>query len=162
MLRTDANAEFDFERLRQLVVTMVHGNSDVSPKELAGAIGKSYSTLCRETNPGDQGAKLGLEDFVRLTVLTRDFAPLRFIAMESGFFPRPEREEDRNTQTLSSDSLAMEMARLFFRLMHGWLIMRSSTDDKMLRKALLRDIDEYLQLVLHWKHSLEAGDARRE
>jgi len=155
MLRQHANKEFDFERLRHLVVVMVHENPQVSPKALAEAIGKSYSTLCRETNPSDHGAKLGLEDFIKLTVLTEDFAPLRFIAADSGFFTQPEGGTPDSYATLSGDSLAMEMARRFFRLIQGWMLLKGGGEEKVMRKALLRDLDEYLQFVLHWKHTLE-------
>jgi len=158
MLRQCANKEFDFERLRHLVVAMVHENPQVSPKALAEAIGKSYSTLCRETNPSDHGAKLGLEDFIKLTLLTADFGPMRFIAVDSGFFAQPDGEAPDAYSALSNDSLAMEMARRFFRLMQGWMLLKGGGEEKVMRKALLRDLDEYLQFVLHWKHTLEVRE----
>jgi len=42
-----------------------------------------YSKLKRETNPNDDGAKLGLVDFVNITLITKDLTPWHRIA---GYF----------------------------------------------------------------------------
>lgn len=58
--------------------------SAVPAKELARKVGKPYSTLLREINPYDQGAKLGVETFVQLMKFTGDIAPVHYIARELG------------------------------------------------------------------------------
>ena len=51
---------------------------------LAKRLGKPASTLGRELNPDDAGAKLGLETFVFLSAETGDFAPLDYIETALG------------------------------------------------------------------------------
>lgn len=59
--------------------------SPISPKALAKMLGKPYSTLLREVNPYDQGAKLGVETFMEVLKITGDISPLEYIANELGF-----------------------------------------------------------------------------
>ena len=56
--------------------------SPVPAKILAKKIGKPYSTLLREVNPYDEGAKLGVETFVQILKFNGDFAPSDYIASE--------------------------------------------------------------------------------
>lgn len=58
--------------------------SPIPAKVLAKKIGKPYSTLLREVNPYDEGAKLGVETFVQILKITGDYSPLEFIANELG------------------------------------------------------------------------------
>lgn len=54
-------------------------------KDVASAIGKPYSTLLRETNPCDDGAKLGVETFMGIIQATGDARPLEAMARELGY-----------------------------------------------------------------------------
>ena len=52
---------------------------------IASAIGKPYSTLLRETNPLDPGAKLGVETFMDIIETTGDSTPLNVMVRELGY-----------------------------------------------------------------------------
>lgn len=54
-------------------------------KSVAIAIGKPYSTLLRETNPLDPGAKLGVETFMDIIETTGDSTPLNVMVRELGY-----------------------------------------------------------------------------
>lgn len=66
-------------------------------KQLAAEIGKPYSTLLREVNPYDRNAKLGVETLMQIMKVTKNIAPLSFMAQELGFMlvpaTRPARAE---------------------------------------------------------------------
>lgn len=64
--------------LARLVYAMTD-NSGLHVSELAQRLGCPTSTLGRELNPDDEGAKLGLARFVALTAETGDFAPLDYV-----------------------------------------------------------------------------------
>ena len=55
-----------------------------SARDIAQAVGKPYSTLLREVNPYDTGAKLGVETLLELMRVTGSLAPLRYMAQELG------------------------------------------------------------------------------
>jgi len=59
--------------------------SAIPAKVLAKKIGKPYSTLLREINPYDQGAKLGVETFMDILKITGDVTAVEYIANELGF-----------------------------------------------------------------------------
>ncbi|EPR44550.1 hypothetical protein dsx2_1509 [Desulfovibrio sp. X2] len=155
MRQAEVNHEFDYPRLRALIAAMVRGNPRRTPKELAAMLGKSYSTLCREINPHDSGAKLGLEDFVRLTQITRDYAPMRFVAVESGFLSVRHAGTEATGRGLSGDPLAMEVARQFFQTMERYLEMQAGGGRGEVRSAFLRTFEEFCHLALHWKQGIE-------
>jgi hypothetical protein len=69
-------------------------NSDISAQALAKRIGKPYSTLLREINPYDQGAKLGVQTFIDIVKVTGDTSLVEYIAHELGLelAPRPLRK----------------------------------------------------------------------
>ena len=70
------------------LITSVHDlilESKLGAKKIAAAVGKPYSTLLREVNPYDEGAKLGAETFVEIMKVTGDVGPLRDIAREFGY-----------------------------------------------------------------------------
>lgn len=52
---------------------------------IAIAVGKSYSTLMREINPCDTGAKLGVGTFMGIIKTTGDVRPLELLAAELGY-----------------------------------------------------------------------------
>ena len=54
-------------------------------KSVAIAIGKPYSTLLRETNPLDPGAKLGVETFMAIIETTGESTPLNVMVRELGY-----------------------------------------------------------------------------
>lgn len=58
--------------------------SHIPAKALANQLGKPYSTLLREVNPYDEGAKLGVETFVQILKITGDTTPIEYIADELG------------------------------------------------------------------------------
>ena len=57
----------------------------VPAKALASEIGKPYSTLLRELNPYDTGAKLGVETMIAILKHTRDMTALEYIANHLGY-----------------------------------------------------------------------------
>lgn len=59
-------------------------DSPIPAKALAKQLGKPYSTLLREVNPYDEGAKLGVETFFDILRLTGDISPVEYIANELG------------------------------------------------------------------------------
>lgn len=69
---------FNPDYLARLVYAMPE-NSGLHVSELALRLGRPASTLGRELNPDDEGAKLGLARFVALTAETGDFAPLDYV-----------------------------------------------------------------------------------
>ena len=60
-------------------------NGKMPSKVIASAIGKPYSTLLRETNPLDPGAKLGVETFIAIIEATGDSTPLHVMVRELGY-----------------------------------------------------------------------------
>lgn len=60
--------------LSNLIHNLVLDNP-VPAKDLAKAIGKPYSTLLREVNPYDTGAKLGAETLLQIMMQTGDTKP---------------------------------------------------------------------------------------
>jgi hypothetical protein len=53
-------------------------------KVVAARIGKPYSTLLREINPFDEGAKIGAETMLEIMKVTGDVRALEHIASELG------------------------------------------------------------------------------
>jgi len=62
-------------------------------RELAKALGKPYSTLMREVNPHDKGAKLGVETCNQLMLLTKNVRLLEYAANQLGFSLVPREEQ---------------------------------------------------------------------
>ena len=60
-------------------------------KSVAEAVGKPYSTLMREINPYDKGAKLGVETFMAIIETTGDPTPLKLMAHELGYRLIPDK-----------------------------------------------------------------------
>ena len=54
-------------------------------KVVAETIGKPYSTLLREINPYDTGAKIGVETLLQIMKATQNASPLDFMAREMGY-----------------------------------------------------------------------------
>ena len=83
------------EQLIKEIQKMVR-DGEVPAKSVAEAVGKPYSTLMREINPYDKGAKLGVETFMAIIETTGDPTPLKLMAYELGYrlIPRFRRGEE--------------------------------------------------------------------
>ena len=74
------------------LISTVHDlvlESPLGAKAIAQGIGKPYSTLLREVNPYDDGAKLGAETLLKIMKLTGNPGPLKAMANEMGFKLEP-------------------------------------------------------------------------
>lgn len=58
--------------------------SDIPTREIAERAGKKYSTLLRELNPYDEGAKLGPDTLLAVMEITGDITPLEYMAKRLG------------------------------------------------------------------------------
>ena len=67
--------------------------SPLGAKAIAQSIGKPYSTLLREVNPYDAGAKLGAETLLNLMKITGNVEPLQHMAQEMGFRLEPAQQD---------------------------------------------------------------------
>ena len=76
--------DFMVSELSTLIHNLVLDNP-VPAKDLAKAIGKPYSTLLREVNPYDTGAKLGAETLLQIMMQTGDTKPLEYMAGKLGY-----------------------------------------------------------------------------
>ena len=68
--------------------TIIHNlvlDNPVPAKDIAKAIGKPYSTLIREVNTYDTGAKLGAETLLQIMMQTGDTKPLEYMAGKLGY-----------------------------------------------------------------------------
>lgn len=73
--------------MRSELTKIVHSlvlDSHIPAKALAKEIGKPYSTLLREINPYDTGAKLGVETLFQIMQQTGNVAPLEYMAGKLG------------------------------------------------------------------------------
>lgn len=77
--------------LLRAVHAMVLKN-DKPAKALADEIGKPYSTLLRELNPHDDGAKLGVETLLKIMQQTGDIHPLEYMADLLGYDLVPKQQ----------------------------------------------------------------------
>ena len=85
---TTGNNFIFMEKLMSKVIKAIHEtvvNGKMPSKVIASAIGKPYSTLLRETNPLDPGAKLGVETFIAIIEATGDSTPLNVMVRELGY-----------------------------------------------------------------------------
>ena len=70
-------------------------DNPVPAKDLAKSIGKPYSTLLREVNPYDSGAKLGAETLLQIMTQTGDLKPLEYMASSLGYDLEPHHSDTR-------------------------------------------------------------------
>ena len=78
--------------MRSELTKIVHSvvlDSHIPAKALAKEIGKPYSTLLREINPYDTGAKLGVETLFQIMQQTGNYTPLEYMADMLGFKLEP-------------------------------------------------------------------------
>lgn len=67
--------------------TLIHNlvlDNPMPAKDLAKALGKPYSTLLREVNPYDTGAKLGAESLFQIMSITGNYKPMEYMATHLG------------------------------------------------------------------------------
>ncbi len=62
-------------------------------KEIAKVLNVPYSTMMREVNPYDDGAKLSIERFCRIMQATNDYRPLERLVDLCGFTLSPKTQE---------------------------------------------------------------------
>ncbi len=77
--------------------TLIHNlvlDNQMPAKDLAKALGKPYSTLLREVNPYDTGAKLGAESLFHIMSITGDYKPMEYMAQQLGFQLVPVQENE--------------------------------------------------------------------
>ena len=70
------------------LISAVHDlvlESGLGAKNIAAAVGKPNSTLLREVNPFDDGAKLGAETLGDIMRVTGNIQPLEHIAEQFGY-----------------------------------------------------------------------------
>jgi len=60
-------------------------------KQVAKELGKPYSTLLRELNPWDRGAKIGVDDLSAILRSSGDISALQAIAEDLGYTLSPMR-----------------------------------------------------------------------
>lgn len=78
------------------IVEVIHEmvlENEIPAKVIAEKVNKPYSTLLREINQYDKSAKLGVETLIELMQVTRNIAPLEFIAEELGYTLAPKTEK---------------------------------------------------------------------
>lgn len=72
------------DELNAVISEMVHG-SPLPVKTIAEMVNKRYSTLVRELDPEDRGAKLGVDMLLPLMQACNSIAPLRYLAHKMGY-----------------------------------------------------------------------------
>ncbi len=70
--------------------------SPLGAKAIAQAVGKPYSTLLREVNPYDAGAKLGAETLLNIMKITGNITPLQQMASEMGYNLEPDASDSES------------------------------------------------------------------
>lgn len=74
--------------MRSDLIKILHNlvlDNPTPAKVLAKEIGKPYSTLLREINPYDTGAKLGVETLLQIMKFTKNASPLEYMAQQLGY-----------------------------------------------------------------------------
>jgi len=99
--------------MRSDLIKVVHNivlDSPTPAKALAKEIGKPYSTLLREINPYDTGAKLGVETLLQIMHFTGNVTPLEYMADQLGYVLEPkrmQRESSRSTSKRSDNRVSL-------------------------------------------------------
>lgn len=71
--------------LTQICQNLVLESTTMSAREIAKAVHKPYSTLMREVNPNDTGAKLSADTLLDIMEVTGNIAPLELMAKRLGY-----------------------------------------------------------------------------
>ena len=72
--------------------------SPIRARNIAPAVGKPYSTLLREVNPYDSGAKLGAETLLSIMKVTGNISPLEYMVHEMGYRLEPKKPQPQSTE----------------------------------------------------------------
>ena len=75
--------------IEELMHTLVT-EGPIPAKDIAKAVGKPYSSLMRQLNPADTGAKLGVNTFISILEATGTTRPLEEIAAHFGMTLTPQ------------------------------------------------------------------------
>lgn len=93
----------------EVLAHLVHEIPDragMTAKELASKVGKPYSTLARELNPHDDGAKLGLDTFFYILAVTGDREALDYIEGHLGRVAYEIPPANTDTEVIMADKVA--------------------------------------------------------
>jgi hypothetical protein len=69
-------------------------DGSIPAKVIASEINKPYTTMLREINPYDSGAKVGVDLLVPLMAAAKSVEPLRSLAQEMGYIIVPMRAQE--------------------------------------------------------------------
>lgn len=84
------------KHMKSTITEIIHDmvlNGPVPAKTIAREIDKPYTTMLRELNPYDNGAKVGVDMLVPLMKAAKSVAPLNHLAQEMGFAIMPVVED---------------------------------------------------------------------
>ena len=104
MLHREFRPEFTFSSITEAVARMID-ESNLTMKQIAARTGKTYSTLSRELNVIDDGAKLGADIVLPLTIAATSNGgdatpyPLLFLAANLGYRVTPVSVEPSSDDT---------------------------------------------------------------
>lgn len=125
--------------IQDLILEMVH-NSLRPMKSIAEDVGKPYSTLMRELDPEDRGAKLGVELLLPLMLACNSTLPLRFLAEGMGFRLVSTRDIEPDKPTFHEELLDTYQALVEYH--RAMLDGRAIEDVAKRREVLIRQLKE--------------------
>lgn len=125
--------------IQDLILEMVH-NSLRPIKNIAEDVGKPYSTLMRELDPEDRGAKLGVELLLPLMLACNSTLPLRFLAEGMGFRLVSTRDIEPDKPTFHEELLDTYQALVEYH--RAMLDGRAIEDVAKRREVLIRQLKE--------------------
>ncbi len=139
--------------IQDLILEMVH-NCLRPMKNIAEEVGKPYSTLMRELDPEDRGAKLGVEMLLPLMQACNSTLPLRYLAEEMGYRVVSVRDIRPDKPTFHEELLDTYQALVEYH--------RSMLDGAPVelvakrREVLIRQLKEDFAFYMSRRHELEA------
>lgn len=93
--------------LTQIVHDMVL-DGNVPAKVIAAEIGKPYTTMLREINPHDSGAKVGIDLILPLMRAAKSVEPLKYLSHQMGYALVPL----KRSESMQMDPMAMALKLL--------------------------------------------------
>ncbi len=97
--------------MRTELTKLIHSlilESHIPAKVLAKELGKPYSTLLREINPYDSGAKLGVETLLQIMQITGNAEPLEYMAEALGYKVIPKRPYEMDEEPVYSRNMPQQ------------------------------------------------------
>ena len=119
------------------LISAVHDlvlESGLGAKNIAAAVGKPYSTLLREVNPFDDGAKLGAETLVDIMRVTGNIQPLEHIAEQFGYELKRTHYATPRTMPPQAQRTTMKHTTALLPRLSGLFHIRSPLPQKVLGK----------------------------